>query len=48
MSWLQSGHHVVNFFHLLGVSVSTKQLKGHGSEYYLIALKEALKVLDFI
>ena len=35
MSWLQSGHHVVNFFHLVGVSVSTKQLKGYGSEYYL-------------
>ena len=48
MSWLQSGHHVVNFFHMLGVSVSTKQLKRHGSEYYLIAPKEALNVLDFI
>ena len=48
MAWLQSGHHVVNFFYLLGISVSTKQLKGYGSEYYLIALKEDLRGLDFI
>ena len=34
-SWLQSGHHVINFFHLVEVSVSTKWLKGYGSEYYL-------------
>ena len=34
MSWLQPSHHVVNFFHLVGVSVSAKQLKGYGSEYY--------------
>ena len=26
-SWLQSGHHAVNFFHLVGVSVSISQLK---------------------
>ena len=26
MSWLQSGHHVAHFFHLVGVSVSAKQL----------------------
>ena len=26
MSWLQSGHHVVNFFHLVGVSLSIRQL----------------------
>ena len=32
---LQLGHHVVNFFHLVGVSVSTRQLTGYGSEYYL-------------
>lgn len=24
-----------NFLHLVAVSVSAKQLKGHGSEYYL-------------
>ena len=35
MSWLQSGHHVLNFFHLVGVSVSTGQLTGYGSEYHL-------------
>ena len=35
MSWLQSGHHVVNFFHLVGVTVSTRQLTGYGSEYDL-------------
>ena len=29
------GQHTVNFFHLMGLSVSAKQLKGHGSEYYL-------------
>ena len=28
------GQHTVKFFHLLGVSVSAKQLRGHGSEYY--------------
>ena len=31
--------HTVNFFHLAGVSVSAKELKGHGSEYYLETLK---------
>ena len=30
-----SGQHAVNFFHLVGVSVSAKWLKGHSSEYYL-------------
>ena len=29
------GWHTVNFLHLVGVSVSAKQLKGYGSEYYL-------------
>ena len=28
-------HHVVNFFHLVWVSVSTRQLTGHGPEYDL-------------
>ena len=32
-SWLQSAHHVVNFFHLVGLSISTRQLTGYGSEY---------------
>ena len=34
MSWIQSGHHVVNFFYLVGVSVSKRQLTGYESEYY--------------
>ena len=29
------GQHTANFFSLMGVSVSAKQLKGHVSEYYL-------------
>lgn len=30
-----TGHDVVNFFHLVGVSVSTRQLTGYVSGYYL-------------
>ena len=41
------GQHTVNFFQLVGVSVSAKQLKGHGLEYYLQPLREKLNVLDF-
>ena len=33
MSWLQFGHHGVIFLHLLGTSVSAKQLIEHGWEY---------------
>ena len=29
----------VNFFHLVGVSVSAKQLKGYGSRYYVEPLR---------
>ena len=47
MSWLQSGHHVVNFFHLVGALISVKQLKGYGS-ILSVALEEELKVLDFV
>ena len=47
MSWLQSGHHVDNFLHLVGVSLSTKQLRGYGSRVLSVALEEELKVLDF-
>ena len=34
--WLQSDHHIANFFHLVPVSVSinTRELKRYGSEYY--------------
>ena len=34
MSWVQSTHHVVNFIHLVEVSVSTNQLTGYDSEYF--------------
>ena len=47
MSWVQVGHHVVNFFHLVGVSVSTRQLTGCGSECCLLALEQELNVLDY-
>ena len=33
------GQHTVHFFHQVGVSVSAKWLKGHGSEYYLKSLR---------
>ena len=33
--WLQSGHYVVNFFRLVGVSVATDELTEYGSEFYL-------------
>ena len=35
LSWLQSGHHVINSFHLAGVLVSAKHLRGCDSEYYV-------------
>ena len=46
MSRLQSGHHAVNFFHLVGVLVSIRQLTGHGSEHYLYPSK-GIKVFDY-
>ena len=51
-SRLQSGHRIVNFFTLVGVSVlSIRQLTEYGSEYwaleYSIALEKELKVLDY-
>ena len=39
MSWLQSGPHVVDFFHLMRVSVSIRQLTRCRSEYYLQILR---------
>ena len=47
MSWLQSGHRVVNFFHLVRVSVPAKQLKGH-PRILSIVLEGKLKLLDFV
>ena len=43
MSWLQSGHHVVNFFYLAGVSVSHRIWL----RILSVALEEELKVLNF-
>jgi len=45
LSWLHSGHHVVNFLHQVGVSVSAKQLPGYDSVLFS-ALEKELKVLD--
>ena len=42
MSWLQSGHHVVNFY-LVGVLVTAKQLNTLST-----AFEEELEVLDFV
>ena len=39
---------IVNFSHLVEISVSAKQFKGHGSEYLSLVLEEELKVLDFV
>lgn len=39
---------IVNFFHLVAVSVSTKQLRGQGSEYLSSGLGEELKAFDFV
>ena len=36
MSWRQYSHHIINFFHLMGVSV----FKGCGSDYYLQPLRK--------
>ena len=47
MSSLQSALHTVNFSRLVRVSVSAKQIKGHGSEF-ICSLEEKLKVLDYV
>ena len=39
---------IVNFFHLVAVSVSTKQLRGQGSEYLSSGFGEELKAFDFV
>ena len=39
ISWLQPGHHGVNFSHLLELSVSTRQFPACCSEYYLLPLR---------
>ena len=40
-------HHVVNFFHMVGVSVFTRQLKGW-LRILSVALKEDLKAFDLV
>ena len=42
------GKHTINFFHMVEVSVSAKQLKRHGLRILSIVLYEELKVLDFV
>ena len=34
-AWLESGHHVVNFFHWVVVSVSIRELTRYGLEHDL-------------
>ena len=48
MPCLQSGHDGANIFHLVGVSISTRQLRGIWLRILSIALEEELKVLDFV
>ena len=48
MSWPQSGHHAVNFFLLVGVSVSYKTAHRIWLRILSTALEEELKVLDFV
>ena len=42
------GQQTVNFSHPAGVSVSAKQLKGHGSEYYLQPLRRNQRSLTLM
>ena len=46
MTTVQSPHS--NFFHLVEVSVSTRQLTGYGSEYYLQPLRRNQKPLTML
>ena len=41
------GKHTVNFFHLMGVSVSSKNLQGYGSEYYVWPLSDCRSLALF-
>ena len=47
MPWLQSGHHVVNFFHLVGGFSIYKTAQKIWLRILSIALEEKLQVLDF-
>ena len=46
MPWVQSGHYIVNFFHLVGVSVSIKTACRIWLRILSIAFEEEIKVLD--
>ena len=50
MDWfdLLAVHHVVNFSHLIGISVSAKTAYRTWLMILSIALEEELKVLDFV
>ena len=41
------GKHTVNFFHLMGVSVSSKNLQGYASEYYVWPLRSIWSSMAF-
>ena len=45
MSWLQSGHHAVNFFHLVAILVSAKQLRNMHQKLLSMSFREELKIL---
>ena len=47
LSWLQSGYHVLNFFHLVGVSSFYKTAQRIWLRISSIALEGKLKVLGF-
>jgi len=47
MSWLQPGHHIVNFFCLKGVSVSLQTPHVIWLRIISIALEKELKILDY-
>ena len=47
MSWLQSAHHVVNFFHLVGGFGIYKTAHRIWLRILSIALEKELKVLDY-
>ena len=47
MSWLVSGHHVVNFLHLVGVSICKTAPRTWMGMLH-IALEEELEVLDYV
>ena len=47
-SWLHSGHHEINFFHLVGVFSIHKTVRKIWLRIFPIVLEKELKVLDFV